>query len=730
MQCNEPSEFVRRKTSQRLLGLLGIKCLYPVQVSALQKGVEDGKNLLIAAPTASGKTLIAMLSIASSLERDKGKAFYTVPLKSIAFEKYKDFRVFEKLGYSVKVSVGDYEKGFPRADIIISTYEKLDSTLRNSPSLLKEMSILVVDEIHFVGDPERGPLLETLLAKILTLSKEVQIVALSATVPNAEAIAKWLSAEPVISNWRPVPLKEGIYDERESKIIFSDNSTKKISKPTSLPYIDLVKDINDEGGYALVFVQSRKKSMQMAKQASKYAKKFNFDEKLAKEYAKEIMSSSAPRFLKEELSSLVLSGISYHHAGLTNDLRMIIEDAFRNGALAAIYATPTLAAGVNLPARRVVVAEYYRYESGYRRPISVSEYKQLAGRAGRPGLDKYGEAIIIVSPTDHPEDVMKYYILGKPEEVKSRLSGIKGVRHSTLGLVASGISELDKILEVHRRTLYSMHGGHNVERLVSLAVEDLIEWELIEENEKKMFRLTPLGKEVSRFYVDPSGVPIVKELLSKSDEVSDIVILYIISRTPDMPKMRVSRREGERLIDEALDEAPEIFDIIEYADSDELSALKISLVMKRWIEEVPEDKIVSNYDIWPGDLHSITETARWLLSAYSNIVEVAPWCKRKEISSRMRILAERVKYGVKSELLPLLAIPGIGRVRARKLYNAGFKTLADLASATPKDLESVPGIGPSTIAAIMEFFGRKGEAQKYRDRDKNLRRGLLAYMDL
>ncbi len=728
MDCKDPENLVKTDGSRKLLKLLGIRCLYPIQVEALEKGVEKGKNLLVASPTASGKTLVAMFSIVSSLERTKGRAFYIAPLKSIAFEKYRDFSVFERMGLSVKVSVGDFEKGFPKADIVVSTYEKLDSTLRNTPSLLNELSVLVVDEIHFVGEPERGSLLETLLARILTLADGAQIIALSATVPNAGIIAKWLNAEAIVSDWRPVPLKEGVYNERKSRILFSDGSSRRIAKPTSLPFVDLVKDINDEEGYALVFVQSRKKAMQLSKQASKYSKLLGYNEKLAKEYARKIEASSAPRFLKEELASLITLGVSYHHAGLTSDLRMIIEEAFRSGALAAVYATPTLAAGVNLPARRVIVAEYYRYESGYRRPIGVNEYKQLAGRAGRPGLDKYGEAVIVVASTDNPEDVMKYYIHGKPENVRSKLAGLKGIRHSTLGLVASGTAKLDDILRVHERTLYSLQGGHEIKRLVNMAIDDLIEWKLIED-ENDVFRLTPVGRETSRFYIDPSGVPLVKEHLEKIKKISDISILYVISRTPDIQGLRVSRKEGEKLIDEVLDEAPEIFDLIEYADDEELSALKVSLVLKRWIDEAPEDNIISIYDVWPGDLHSIIETARWLLSAYSSVLGAASWCKRRDLPSKMKVLAERVRYGVKAELLPLLAIPGIGRVRARKLYDAGFKTLADLASATPKDLESISGIGSLTVATIMEFFGRSDEAKIYKDKSKTLRRGLLAYMD-
>jgi helicase len=721
---------IKSNLVKKLLNLLGISCLYPIQAEALKEGVEEGESLLVAAPTASGKTLVAMMAIASYLERNKRRrAFYITPLKSIAFEKFKSFEVFNNLGFSVKVSVGDYEKGIPNADIVISTYEKLDSSLRNNPSLLNDLGVLVVDEIHYVGDPDRGPILETLLAKILSLSNDLQIIALSATVPNAYRIAKWIGAKAIVSDWRPVPLIEGVYDERSSRIIFSDGTTKNVFRKTSIPYVDLVKDITDEGGHALVFVQSRKRAVQLAKQASKYKRYLNYDDRLAREYAREISLSNGPRFIREELSQLISSGVAYHHAGLSNELRLVVEEAFRAGALAAIYATPTLAAGVNLPARRVIVAEYYRYESGFKRPISVAEYKQLAGRAGRPGLDERGEAIIIASPFDDLNDIMEYYIKGRPEDVKSRLSGLRGVRHSVLGMIAGGISTKDQVVRVLKRTLYVFEGNRGIEGLAVRALGDLIEWGLVEK-EGNVLRLTPVGHEASRFYIDPEGVAIVKELLSKAERISDATLLFIISLTPDMPTFRVSRREADKLVDEALDVMPEVFDLMIYGDEGETSALKAALVLKSWIEEVPEDTILEKYDVWPGDLHMMIETAQWLLVAYANLLEVSSWCKRKEVPQEMKILSQRVKYGVKPELLPLLSIPGIGRVRARRLYNAGFKTLADLARASPKELEAIPGIGPSTVASIMEFFGKNDEAEKYRAKGRTSRRGLLAYMDL
>lgn len=708
-----------------LLKLYGIERLYPIQEEALRAGITRGESLLVAAPTASGKTLVALMGIVSALRLRGGRAFYTAPLRSIAMEKYSTFKKLEELSFSVRISVGDYEKGLPGADVVVTTYEKLDSSLRNEPKLLDDLSVLVVDEIHYVNDPSRGPLLEGLLARVLSRSERPQIVALSATVPNAVEIAGWLQAKAVVSEWRPVPLREGVLDG--SEILFADGERRPVRSPTGKPYVDLVVDIGEEGGHALVFIQSRRRAIQMAKQASKYSRILHYDEGLAREWAGRVLSSNAPNPIKEEVAELVGRGVAFHHAGLGSELRGMIEQAFREGALAAIYATPTLAAGVNLPARRVVVAEYLRYEHGYRRPISVAEYKQLAGRAGRPGLDDYGEAIIVPQGRDSPEDLVDYYLKKDPEPLASKLSGLRGLRHVVLGLIASGEApDKHSILRVASNTLYArQRGGSLLSPMIDSALKQLVEWGLVEESTGK-FRVTPVGAEASRFYVDPESVKIFRDSLEMvAGEPSDAQLIFIIASSPDMPRLPVGLRESEELLDELLDVAPEVYDLIDYVGREESSAVKVALVINAWINEIPEEEIVSKYDAWPGDLYSIADTGRWLASAFSAIAGSMGLARTSE---RLRLLSQRIRYGVKTELLELLAIPGVGRVRARRLYNAGYKNLASLASAEPEELLAVPGIGASTVASILEFFGRREEARRIR-RLTPKGRGLSAFFD-
>lgn len=192
--------------------------LRPSQEKSIKKGLLDGKNLLVCTPTASGKTLIAELAAIKSIIEGRGKAVYIVPLKALASEKYKDFRrKYDKIA-KIALSIGDIDSSDPylaEYDFIITTSEKLDSLIRHHSPWLSNVSVVIVDEIHLLNDPGRGPTLEILLTILKQLLKNVQIIGLSATIGNAEELAEWLKADLVVDDWRPVKLHKGVYLEGE-----------------------------------------------------------------------------------------------------------------------------------------------------------------------------------------------------------------------------------------------------------------------------------------------------------------------------------------------------------------------------------------------------------------------------------------------------------------------------------------------------------------------------------
>src|SRR2546427_8048199 len=234
--------------------------LPPPQEDAIEAGVLDGKNLVLASPTASGKTLVAEVCILKHILEKNGKAIYLAPLRALASEKFKEFQKYSSIKkpsgehLRVGISTGDYDSSDPwlgRYDIIISTNEKADSLLRHRAPWMNELSLVVADEIHLLTEHERGPTLEVVLTRLTEVNPDIQVLALSATVRNAEEVGSWLKAGSVTTDWRPVPLREGIY--HDNQVQFRDGASRAILSGTKTPSLDIVLDVLSSGGQALIF---------------------------------------------------------------------------------------------------------------------------------------------------------------------------------------------------------------------------------------------------------------------------------------------------------------------------------------------------------------------------------------------------------------------------------------------------------------------------------------------
>ncbi|MGD9381158.1 MAG: DEAD/DEAH box helicase, partial [Candidatus Thorarchaeota archaeon] len=231
-----------------LIQATGISTLFPPQVSAFETGVLDGSNLVLAVPTSAGKTLVSEICMLKSILDGRGKALYLVPLRSLAREKYSEFKKYESLGITIAMSIGDYDSPGTRlkeADIVVLTTERADSLVRHRTQWLEDIGIIVVDEVHLVNDSKRGPTLEMVIAKMMQSLPDLQIVALSATISNSDRIAEWLNAELVTSTWRPVPLREGVYFDNKISFIL-DGRSKSIPRRRPEIVSDVVCDILDE----------------------------------------------------------------------------------------------------------------------------------------------------------------------------------------------------------------------------------------------------------------------------------------------------------------------------------------------------------------------------------------------------------------------------------------------------------------------------------------------------
>ncbi len=439
---------------------MGITSLYPPQKEALDKVLQGG-NLVLSVPTASGKSLVAYLTILAGLSRGK-KGLYIVPLRALAAEKFEEISVLLPKGYRAVMSIGDYEETDRKLmtyDVIVATSEKADSLFRHRPDFLKEFSVVVADEVHLITVPERGHILEVLLTRIRQANPEAQILALSATIPNSEEIAEWLDAAHIRSEWRPVDLKEGVYHDG---IITFPSETREIGKGD--PVKALVRDGLESGGQCLVFVNSRRSTEAEAKRLGTTVKTYADTEKLQEIAELLITTQNEPNRIVDRLAECVSKGTGFHHAGLGNTQRRIIEKSFKSGLLKALVATPTLAAGINLPARRVIIRDLFRYGGKQvgNRPIPNLELKQMAGRAGRPGYDPYGEALFVVKKEDDVTRVMDNLINGETERIESKLGVAPTLRIHIVSSIASGfVSTYTELLEFLNGTFCAHQYGIN-----------------------------------------------------------------------------------------------------------------------------------------------------------------------------------------------------------------------------------------------------------------------------
>lgn len=703
-----------------LIAAQGITELFPPQEEAIQAGALEGKNIVLASPTASGKTLVAALCCLKHVLERNGKAIYLAPLRALASEKFDDFHVFTQLRkpdgrkVSVGISTGDFDSAdqwLARNDIIITTNEKADSLLRHRAKWMDDISLVVADEVHLLNEAERGPTLEVVLARLMEVNPAMQVLALSATMGNVDEIASWLKAQYVITEWRPVSLKEGVLLHDE--IQFKDGDARKIERKTSNDTVNLALNTIRNGGQALVFASSRKNAVGLAKKiAEQTADVLSRPAKRTLEQeAEKVLAADERTRISDNLAELVRCGTAFHHAGLAGPHRKLIEDLFRQGKIKVLTATPTLAFGVNLPARIVIVQDYRRYEPGYGNyPISVLEYKQMAGRAGRPKYDRVGESILIAKTADEADYLMDSFILARPERIWSRLAVERILRGHVLATVASDFAHTEQgVFDFFGKTFYAyQYDVKAIKSVIGKILKYLYNEEMLYADEQNV-AATAFGKRVSELYIDPvSAVEIRDALADKPSKITDLSMLHLVAHTPDMgPVMRpYSAKEIEQIAVYVEMHRGELFvappreweDRVAFEQY--LGEVKTAMVLNSWIEETTEDQLLERFNVQPGDLYRIIENGKWLLHATH---ELSTLFKDKEASNLASELTERVTKGIKRELLPIVKLEGIGRVRGRTLFNAGYREIEDLKHATIDELVML--LGPALAKKVKGQVG-------------------------
>ena len=685
----------------------GFEKLYEPQEYSVDAGILDGKSVLVSAPTASGKTLIAMLGILAHLPKNKSKIVYLSPLRALAAEKFTEFKKLEKinLGRKIKVgiSTGDFdsvEDKLENSDILVLTNEKMDALMRFGQSWISEIGLVIVDEIHLIGDEGRGPTLEMVLTRLKSglTGKIPQIIALSATITNSDELAEWLNCEHVESTWRPVPLSEAVYDD------FSVTNQDRETYDVSFDYvgsstIGLGVDSVKNGGQGLLFANTRTSAAKLAVDSGppieKILSKNELDELL--KISKKILVNNEHTQLVKKLAFVVKQGVAFHHAGLNQKCREIIETEFRSGKIKLLSATPTLAAGVNLPARRVVISSVLRYNSQYggNIPISVLEYKQLCGRAGRPQYDDEGESIIIGK--NNQELLLEKYVDGEPEPIESKIISPRSLRIHLLSLIVTSPSITEnKINEFFSETL---GGTQTDDDIIELHLENaktfLLDEEFISEKDGG-FLATRFGQKVSRLYIDPMTARDFRNAIEY-----DIVkggehtfgFLHLVTTCDEFyPTFDLRQKDLEKASIVIENNRQTLIRIIEEEDCS-----RSLLALDLWTNEGTEVNLSEELGIESGDMHRMAETAEWLV--YS-LRELSHEFRREDLVKELDVLRKRIVYGIKHELIDLVRIRNVGRVRARILYKNGYKTRTALKKAPLEKLAEIDKIGMTIAKSI------------------------------
>ena len=790
----------------------GIKELYPPQQKALPSAL-SGKNIMLTIPTASGKSLVAHLTIAHRLKNDlKGKkALYVVPLKALATEKYNELKEIAKvINLKVGIAIGDRSgesNSVETADILVCTSEKLDSLLRSRSELIAKIGIIVSDEFHLIHDPGRGPTLEVLISRIRHKKPNVQIIALSATVGNSEELAEWLDAELIQSEWRPVTLHSGTLTDLLVKVHRIDGKgNEKWPNPRTIEGVrgkNLQAALDDtvkEKGQLLVFVNSRAGAQKEARELSKHIIKKRtekgtlVDERIERlrKFSSSLKQGENSSALGIKLAEAIKGGIAFHHAGLTTEQRNNIEKMFKNGDSYCIVATPTLAQGVNLPARRVVIRDFKRWNTaaGRNLPMPIMEIKQMLGRAGRPKYDQTGDAWIISKDINEELKLVEHFLLSEPEKVVSKLANPNAnsaeedpalLTHILSLIATSDMKDRNSIGRFFSKTFLSTHMKsesleNQIDRVIKWLVEndmvikegeskevrerilsenttesleenwndELPSWALsaaevhgvniqveeevyvpeitprkgpaifgfkkasnyeVEEIEKPdsqamVYSATALGLRISRLYLNPISGKIIKDGLKNAmkvltgidnqRQVSPFGLLHLITCTPDFIPLWPQKKDLGKIQDALFGHEREL--LANSVDLDDERRMKGVLVLQSWIEELSINDLEKEWNVQPGDLRSRVDLAEWLLYSTRSIQkddeELISMGKdsHRVLFEAIDEIHRRIRYGCKTDLLSLITLKGIGRVRAREMVNLlGVSNVKDISCLTEND---------------------------------------------
>ncbi|XP_072021525.1 helicase POLQ-like [Amphiura filiformis] len=723
------------KVQELLKGHRGIDQLYDWQHSCLTlPAIQEGHNLIYSLPTSGGKTLVAEILIMQQLLGHKKDAILVVPYVAIVQEKVTNLSVFAvELGFLVEEYAGSKGAIPPRKrrkkrTLYIATIEKAHSLVNSliQEQRIADVGLVVVDELHMLGDGRRGATLEMCLSKLI-YTNTAQVIGMSATLSNIQDLCAFMKAELYTSDFRPVELREyvkvedNIFEVKPGSGLGPDEKFVH-ARTVTFPYskgllktdpdhliglaLEVIPDFS-----CLIFCATKKNCQNVAEIICKH---------MPREFAKKIMAHKTKE-KKELLLSLrrecdnhlcptlkktVPYGLAYHHSGLTMDERKLVEDAYSEGTLCMLTCTSTLAAGVNLPAKRVILRSPYIAKD----LLTSSRYKQMVGRAGRAGIDTSGESIMIIKPQEKPQ--VTDMLSGPLEGCYSSLmhDDGKGLRGLVLTLVALKITkDRQSLVDFMQLTLLGVQTQESEEDLAELthiALQQIIELKLVKEKQdddgKMVLEVTKLGHAAFKGSIDIDLCSTVyKDLKFACDQglvlANALHLLYLVTPYDQVentqPNWIIYDRQHSRL-GECERKVSDMIGVTELylsckitgkrvrADDDthfRVQRFYLTLILWSLLNQKSIWDVSSRFEVPRGFIQNLFSSAASFASSVQRFCEDLP-----EFWAFQQLLAKVVydlTYLATPDLVALLEIPGVKQGRAKQLVKAGYKTLRHLAHA-------------------------------------------------
>jgi len=669
-----------------------------MQAETLPALLERDENVVVSAPTASGKTAVAEVAIAKTIDRG-GTALFLAPLRALTNEKESEWDRFEELGYSVYVVTGERDlnpRRAERADVLVMTPEKADSATRKHDSsrysFVTDVDCVVIDEVHLLDADRRGSVLEVTISRLRRLC-DPRIVALSATMTNIDDVAEWLEAPAETTfafgdDYRPVPLNADVKTYSHGENAFADKYRRLYRA------LDLVEPHLREDGQSLVFVSSRQDTVQAAKKTRDELAERDIPIGARGDYD---FHNDASELNNNTLRQSVLDGVGFHHAGLSREDKNLVEQWFREGKLAILFSTSTLAWGVNLPARCVVIRDTKLHDPLEGEvDMSPLDVLQMLGRAGRPGYDEHGYAWVI---TDRSEADKYRRLLRDGKEIESRLAESLD-SHLNAEIAMGTIRDLDDVLDWLETTFYYVRANNAPDRYdaagslreqASSTMRGLVDRGFVEMDDDLRVSATALGRLASRFYLRLDTARHFGDLADAAGEreLSERDILSAVAGAGEFDS--VSARTDERdavhavLGDDRTDQET-VVDV----DLDS-GQRKVLAILEASMRGTTPSELQS--DAWV-----IRQNANRLLAALQAFLAEFDGARAANLARRIEA---RVEHGISDDAVGLTAIDGIGSGRASKLAAEGLATPADVVAAGVEGLVDA-GLSEGVAERVLE----------------------------